>query len=502
MPLVVRHRRRSIARRALTSEVIDAPRARWDRPGMATITVPTAPVLAPRRGVLPVVLAGTFMVVLDFFIVNVALPSMQARLHAGAGAIEWVVAGYALTSAVFLVAGGRLGDQLGRRRMFSLGLGLFTLASAACGLAPDAETLVVARLAQGAAASLLMPNVLSIIGVVYTGAERVRALSAYGATMGVAALSGQLLGGVLVEADPAGLGWRTCFLVNLPVGLVALALAPRLVPESKASRTSGLDLTGTALVTAAVTAIVLPLIEGREHGWPAWTWISLAFAPVLVATLVAHQRRLAQRGGAPVLDPGVFRHRSFRAGLVTQTAFWAGQASFFLVLALYLQQGRGLSALHAGVVFTVCAVAYVAASAPAPALTVRHGRRLLAGGALVLAAGHAALLVAVLETHAVAALVPGLLLVGAGMGFVLTPLTTTLMSTMEPELAGAASGALATMQNVGNALGVAITGVIFFGALHAGAAHAFALSLVELAALLVGVAALTRLLPAPVRSAS
>jgi len=474
---------------------------------MATTTIPTTPVLAaPRtRGVLPVVLAGTFMVVLDFFIVNVALPSMQGRLHAGAGAIEWVVAGYALTSAVFLVAGGRLGDQYGRRRMFSLGLGLFTLASAACGLAPDAQTLVIARLAQGAAASLLMPNVLSIIGVVYTGTERVRALSAYGASMGVAALSGQLLGGALVQADVAGLGWRMCFLVNLPIGLAALALAPRVVPESKAARTSRLDLTGTALVTAAVTAIVLPLIEGRQHGWPVWTWVSLAIAPVLVAALVTHQRRLARVGGAPVLDPAIFRHRSFRAGLVTQTAFWAGQASFFLVLALYLQEGRGLSALHAGLVFTVCAVAYVGASTPAPALTVRHGRRLLAAGALILAAGHASLLLAVHEigaTGSVLALFPGLLLAGAGMGLVITPLTATVLTSLEPQRAGAAAGALSTMQQVGNALGVAVTGVIFFGALHAGFAHAFALSVAQLAVLLVGVAALTRLLPAPVPSAS
>src|SRR6476619_7063236 len=216
---------------------------------------------------LPVVLAGTFMVVLDFFIVNVALPSMQSDLHASDGAIEWVVAGYALTSAVLLITAGRLGDQLGRRKMFSVVLALFTLASLACGVAASAEALVAARLLQGAAAAILMPNVLSIIGVVYTGADRARALTVYGLVMGLAAAGGQLIGGVLVQADIAGLGWRSCFLINIPIGLVALAVAARAVPESRAERRSRVDFGGTILLTGAVTAIVLPLVEGRQHGW-------------------------------------------------------------------------------------------------------------------------------------------------------------------------------------------------------------------------------------------
>ena len=453
---------------------------------------------------LPVVLAGTFMVVLDFFIVNVALPSMQHDLHASGGAIEWVVAGYALTSAVFLITAARLGDQVGRRRTFSIGLGLFTLSSAACGVAATPGTLVLARLVQGISAALLMPNVLSIIGVSYTGPNLARALGAYGLVMGVAAVSGQLIGGALVQANIAGLGWRSCFLINVPVGALALALAPRLVPESRAERRSGLDLTGTVLVTVGLTAVVLPLVEGRQHGWPLWTWISLASAPVLLLAFAYHQRRLARRGGAPLLTPALFRARSFSAGLVTQLAFWCGQASFFLVLALYLQQGRGLSALHAGLVFTILAAAYVAASGRSPALTERFGRRLVGVGALVLASGHGLLLAAVADVGvggSIWPLVPGLLLIGAGMGLLIVPLTTTIMSGVDPAHAGAASGALATMQNVGGALGVAITGVIFFGALHGGYAHALELSLAQLAVLLVAVAALTRLLPADQRAA-
>jgi len=254
------------------------------------------------------------------------------------------------------------------------------------------------------------------------------------------------------------------------------------------------------LVTPGLTAIILPLVEGRRHGWPLWTWPALAAAPVLLGAFAVHQRRLGRRGGAPLLDPALFRERAFSAGLLAQLVFWAGQASFFLVLALYLQLGRGLDGLQAGLVFTILAVAYLVASIQAPALTARLGRRLPAIGALVLAAGHGLLAASVGEvgtTGSVGLLAPALLLVGAGMGLVITPLTSTVLASLEPEHAGAASGALSTMQQVGNAIGVAMTGVVFFGALDHGFAHAFELSLAQLAALCVAVAALTRLLPRP-----
>jgi MFS family permease len=382
--------------------------------------------------------------------------------------------------------------------MFSLGLAIFTVASAACGAAGTPLELVLARLLQGVGAALLTPNVLSLIGVLYAGGDRVRALSVYGTVMGLAAVGGQLIGGALIAANPAGLGWRSCFLINLPIGIAALVLAPRVIEESRQSTAPGLDRVGTVLATAGLTAVVLPLLEGRQHGWPAWTWLSLAAAPLLLAAFVAHQRRLARRGGSALIDVTLFRHRSFSAGLLTQLCFWAGQASFFVVLALYLQNGRGLHPLPAGLVFTILAAAYVAASMRAPALTARHGRGVIAFGALVLACGHALLLAAVADigvSGSLLVLVPGLVLVGAGMGLVLAPLASTILHSLEPERAGAASGMLTTMQNVGNAIGVAVTGVIFFGALHSGYARAFELAAGELAVLLVGVAALTRQLP-------
>jgi EmrB/QacA subfamily drug resistance transporter len=473
----------------------------------STLAVPAGaralPAEATRWAALPVLLTGTFMVVLDFFIVNVALPSMQRELHAGTGAIEWVVAGFALTSALFLITAARLGDRIGRRRTFSIGLGVFTLASAACGAAGSPTVLVAARLAQGVGAALVMPNVLSIINVTYSGPDLPRALGIYGLVMGLAAACGQLIGGGLIQADVAGSGWRACFLINVPVGVAALALAPRFVPESHSERRPRLDPLGTLLLTAGLAAVVLPLLEGRQHGWPAWTWISFGVAPLLLVAFAFHQRRLALGGGEPMLAPAMFRSRSFTAGLLTQLVFWCGQASFFLVLALYRQQGRGLSALDAGLVFTIMAVAYVAASAQAPALVMRYGRRLLAIGALVLASGHGLLLAAVAHIGvggSIVQLFPGLVLIGAGMGLLLVPLTTTILSSVDTQHVGSASGAVTTMQNVGGALGVAITGVIFFGALHGGYARALELSLAELGALLLGVAVLTRLLPATPRS--
>jgi EmrB/QacA subfamily drug resistance transporter len=441
-------------------------------------------------------MCGVFMIVLDFFVVNVALPSMQADLHASTSAIEWVVAGYGLTFAVFLIAAGRLGDMVGRRRTFAAGLALFVVASAACGLAPNPTVLVVARLAQGMAGALISPNVLAIMGVAFPGPARVRAITVYGMVMGLAAAGGQLLGGILIQANLFGWGWRTVFLINVPVGLVALASTRRLVPESRVEHAGRIDVGGNVLAILGMTALVLPLVEGTQLNWPAWTWASLAAAPLMFTAFVAHQRRLARSGGTPLLDPALFGQRALLAGLGTQLVFWCGQASFFLVLALYLQKGRGLDALHAGLVFSILAVAYLVTSMRAPALTLRFGRSLIAVGAVTLALGDIALLAAVHgDAGSIGLLAPGLVLVGAGMGLCITPLTTTVLSHADGERAGSVSGALATMQQVGNAVGVAVTGVIFFGALSNGYQRAFELALVELAGLLLAVAALTRLLP-------
>jgi predicted MFS family arabinose efflux permease len=290
------------------------------------------------------------------------------------------------------------------------------------------------------------------------------------------------------------------FVINVPIGVAALVLVRPWVPESRADVPPRVDVVGTVLLTLGMLALVLPLVEGRHYGWPAWTWFVLASSPLFLGMFALQQRRTGRNGGSPLLDPALFRARSFSAGLATQLALWAGQASFFFVLALYLQEGRGLDPLRAGAVFTILAASYLVASLRAPALTLRYGRGMVAVGALTLAVGHVTLLTGVAEIGSggsVAVLFPGLLLVGAGMGLCITPLTTTVLASVDRERAGMVSGLLSTMQQVGNALGVAVTGVVFFGALAGGFAHAFEVSLVQLAALLVGVALLTRLIPRP-----
>jgi EmrB/QacA subfamily drug resistance transporter len=444
---------------------------------------------------------GTFMFVLDFFIVNVALPSIQRGLHASEGAVEWVVAGYTLSTAVLLVTGGRLGDQFGRRRVFSAGLAIFVATSAACALAPDPAVLVAARVVQGVGSALMAPNILSILGVVYTGPARVRAISIYGMVMGLAATSGQLIGGILIRADVGGLGWRTIFWINVPLGVAALLAAPRLVPESRDERGSRLDLTGVALITACLVAVVLPLVEGRQAGWPPWSWAALAAAVPLAIAFGVHQRRKADRGGVPLLNPRIFAAWPLRAGLLTQTAFWCQQAASYLVLGLYLQQGRGLSPLTAGGVFTFLAVGYLLTSFRAPALTMRFGRSVIAIGAVTAALGDVALYLATAHGGSVAWLFPGLLVLGAGQGLCITPLTTTVLSHAEPATAGSVAGALSTAQQVGNSVGVAVTGVLFFGALGQGYGVAFERSTLQMAALLLVVAVLTRLMPGRQRPA-
>lgn len=452
---------------------------------------------APSRAALPVLMIGTFLVVLDFFAVNVALPQIQAELGASSSQIEWVVAGYGLSLAALLITGSRIADRVGRRRTYALGLAAFAAASLVCGEAPSAAVLIAGRLGQGAAAALLTPSVLSILGAAYAGAARVRALSVYGAVMGVAAAGGQLIGGVLIELNLLDLGWRAVFLINVPLGALGAVLASRVLPESRGPA-ARFDLPGVALISASLAAIVLPLIEGRSHGWPLWTWVSFALGAALGVAFALQQRGGLRRGRPALFDPALFRRRSIAVGLGLQLVLWCGQASYFLVLALYLQQGRGLAPLDAGLVFSIMAATYLITSLRAPALTARFGRRVLVVGAALLAAGHLAMLDAVITggiDGSVAALAPGLAIAGAGMGLCISPLVAIVMSTVSPAEAGAVSGALATAQQMGNCLGVAAISAVFFGLLPNGYDQAFGAALAILAALLAAVACAATLLP-------
>jgi EmrB/QacA subfamily drug resistance transporter len=447
-----------------------------------------------------VLMAGTFVFVLDFFIVNVAIPSTQAELGASDAQIQLVVAAYAIAIASLLILGGRLGDLFGRRRVFIAGLALFTASSALCGAAPSIDLLLVGRVVQGIGAALFAPQVLSIIGVTFDGDERRRAVTTYGLTMGLAAAGGQLVGGALIALDVLGLDWRACYLVNVPIGIAALALAPRAIPESRAEAGERLDLLGAALAGATLVAVVLPLVEGRRQGWPAWTFLALAAAIPLALGFALRQRRLAANGGSPLVHPELFRERAFTVGVLASVVFYAGMASFFLVFAVYLQEGCGLSALDSGLVFTALAAGYLLASGGAEALVPRFGRQVLAAGGLVRAASLAGLALTVAAIGVDGSpllLVPALAVDGIGMGLLTAPLVATVVGGMDPRHAGAASGVLSTAQQVGNTIGVAAVGAIFYGALGPDADYggAFELSLVAIAAVCLLVAALVQLLP-------
>ncbi|WP_436788856.1 MFS transporter [Yinghuangia sp. YIM S10712] len=462
----------------------------------------------PSWGTLLVLLAGVFITTLDFFIVNVAIPATQADLKASDAAIQWVVAGYGLALAALLITAGRLGDIAGRRRMFMIGMALFTVSSAACGLAGTPETLITARVVQGASAALLMPQVLGIVNIVYTGATRARAFVAYSLTIGLAGVFGQLIGGGLIEINLFGMDWRSIYWINVPVGIVALLLTPRLVPESRGSGGTRLDFAGVVLVTAALVAVVLPLVQGREQGWPLWTWLSLGAGPLLLAGFAWHQRRLGQRDGAPLVDLAMFRERSFSAGLGVMLGYQLAMASFFLVLALYLQMGHGMSALDSGLLFVTLGIGYFVGATQAAKIAVRLGRQVLTLGAALTALGFAILaetVAAIGATGTVGWLVPGLTVSGLGMGVALAPMSAIVLAGVTARYAAAAAGVLSTAQQVGNALGVALIGIVFYERLGAGAvpddyAHAFTWALIPLVASCAGTALLVQLLPKPARS--
>ncbi|MFD7493883.1 MFS transporter [Streptomyces sp. NPDC059832] len=470
----------------------------------AEAAVPTDPP-SPWRA-LSVILIGVFMAVLDTFIVLVAAPTVQEDLNASDADVQLVLAGYQLTYAMVLITGARLGDRFGRKRCFLIGMTVFTLASVACAAAPGPDALIAARLVQGVGAAVMFPQVFATIQVLLPPERRPRAFGVLGAVIGVAGVSGQLLGGLLVSADLFGTSWRPVFWVNVPVGLLALVLAAVLVPESRTAEGRRPDLAGMAVLTLALALLVIPLIEGREAGWPSWTWFSLAAGVLALPVFAAVEHRVESRGGSPLLRLGLLRSRAFAIGMVLVLLAYFGINSFFLVLSVTVQDGLGLDALGAGVFHLPFAAAFFAGSLVAGRMA-RHGRRLLRAGALVLVLGHAATLAVVVRAggsltawHLAAPLV----LTGMGNGVLVTPLLNTVLSRVRPAEIGMASGVLSTGQQIGGSVGVAVLGVIFYGTLgegvHTGVAaygHALTAALVLDLAAAVAVSALLRLLPHP-----
>jgi EmrB/QacA subfamily drug resistance transporter len=422
---------------------------------------------------LAVVLIAGFMQLVDISIVNVAIPSIQRDLDATYSQIQWVLAGYQLAFAVMLITGGRLGDIYGRKRLFMTGMAGFTVASALCGLAQNPGMLIGSRVFQGLMGAIMFPQILSVIQVTFPPRERGTAFGMFGATIGLATITGPLVGGLLIEADLLGLEWRPIFLVNVPIGIAALAVATRFLVESKAPRALRPDPVGVAIVTAGLLLLVYPLVQGRDLGWPLWTFVSMAAAvPVLIGFGV-YERHKKARDGSPLVDMDLFRQRSFVPGLLVAGIFFMGIPAFFLTFSLWLQIGLGFSALHAGLTGAPFAVGSAVASAASVRLAPSLGRRILSIGALLLVAGMVALIWTVDRYDGAVhswQLLPALLVCGLGLGSVVAPLVTVVLAGIRGQDAGAASGVLSTVQQVGGAVGVALIGVIFFGLLGSQAA--------------------------------
>lgn len=426
------------------------------------VTVPD-----PRRWLaFAVVLVAGFVDLVDSTIVNVTVPSIQGDLHASYDQIEWIIAAYVLSFAALLILSGRLGDIYGRKRLFMIGMAGFTIASLCCGLSVNPGMLIAARFAQGAAAGLMVTQILAILRVTFPKDERGKAVAIFGAVTGSSAVFGLALGGVLVQWDLFGLQWRPIFLVNVPVGIAALIAGWFVIRDSRAPRRPKLDVIGMLLALAAVTLLVYPLTEGRQMGWPAWTFAMLAGSVVLLGVFIVFERRRIATVGSALVEFSVFQSRSFSVGMGMWWLFWIASGGFFFAWTLFLQQGLGWTPLHAGLTAATFAVGVGIGAGNAPdKLVPKFGRNVLVAGGLINAAG--LLTFAWMVWHYPSGvsswqIIPVHILSGIGFGLVVAPTLDLLLGQVAGHEAGTASGLLNTVQQLGLALGVALVGVVFF----------------------------------------
>jgi len=445
----------------------------------------------PRRWLAAIVLiVGALMDMIDVTIVNVALPSIRRDLHASATQLEWVVSGYMLAFAATLIIAGNLGDKFGRKRLFLSGAALFGLASLAAGLSGSGAELIAARVVQGAAAAAMAPQVLATFRVIFGRAERGKAFGIYGAMLGFASAIGLVLGGLLTGANLFGWEWRSVFYVNVPVAVAALIAGARFVPETKDPGARRPFVAGAVLLAGSLVAIVYPLLEGRQLGWPAWVWPLMAAGVAGLVVLGVIEARRTSTTVAPLLRAGLFRVPAFAAGMGVQLAFFAGMQGFFIAFALWLQAGEHFSPLKAGLTAVAFSVGSFIAAPVAVPLAQKAGRRILAGGAVLMVAGIGGVALAAPHVGVNGSpwpIVPGLVVAGAGLALLVIPLVNVVLAAVPAEVAGGASGLFSTAQQLGGALGVALLGSVFFGYLGG---HSFEAALVHTAPYAMGAFAL------------
>jgi EmrB/QacA subfamily drug resistance transporter len=425
----------------------------------------------PRRWrALVVTLAGGFMVLLDVTIVTVAAPSIQRGLGGSASGVQWVISGYPLTFGLALVAGGRLGDALGRRRMYLIALSAFVLFSALAGAAPTMLLLVIARLLQGLAGGLITPQNIGLIQDLFRGPERGRAFGLLGATIGLSTAVGPVIGGLIINWFGEGDGWRAVFFVNVPVGALTLVLAARLVPRiERSASASDIDVVGIVLLGLAVVCVLFPVVQSESGGLRRLWWMFPLAAVPLVAFLRWQRRRVAA-GRSPVVDLRLFTDTAgYRSGAAIAAVYFSGFSGIWLVFALFFQTGLGLSPLQSGLAVTPFAIGSSVSSAVAGRLVDRWARWVTVTGLSTVAVGLAvaALVVQLASPSRVglAVAIP-LLVAGIGGGAVISPNTTMTLDNVPPRMAGVAGGLIQTGQRIGSALGTALLAAIFHAVAH------------------------------------
>jgi MFS family permease len=418
--------------------------------------------LRHRWWILAVVIGGQFMFVVDAFIVNVAIPSIRTDLQASGGAMEAVIAIYQIGFATLVIAGGRLGDMYGRRRLFLIGLLGFTAASIGCGLAGSPTTLIAARLVQGAAAALMSPQVLATIHTLFPDAARSRAFAIFGIALGLGGASGFLLGGWLIQLDIAGLGWRSVFFVNAPVGLLLAGAAAMLMPTDSRQSASSLDVRGAATLFIGLLCLIGPVLAARDLNYVWWLWALEAFGAATLVAFLKLERRIVLAGRTPLIDLDLLDDRGFLLGIAATACFFMANISVYLVVTLFLQGGLGWTALQAGSSVVPLAIAFVAASRHGARRTAERGIGALIDGCWVESIGLAAVALAVATGAAPLLLILALAVFGYGQGLVMAPLFGTVLTAVRHAHAGSGAGMLTTVQQIANGAGVAMIGGVYF----------------------------------------
>ncbi|TFC05556.1 DHA2 family efflux MFS transporter permease subunit [Cryobacterium adonitolivorans] len=482
-----------------------------------------SPRIAPQPAVsrrawqaLIVLMSGMFMALLDTTIVNVALPSIRTSLDASEATLSWIISGYALAFGLALIPAGRIGDRIGHKWVFFTGLALFTVASLACGLAQNDLQLIIARVVQGLAGGMFVPAVTAVIQLMFPPASRGKAFAIMGSVIGVSTALGPIVGGLIIEAFGVEQGWRLVFWVNLPIGVIALIAAAFLLPAGTGTASAQgapaparVDVVGLLLLSAGLVALLVPLIEGQDRGWPLWTYLVLAAGALLIVAFGTWEVAVTRRGNSPLVPPHLFSHPAFTGGVILALVYFAAFTSIFFTISILWQAGLGHTALESGLVSIPFAIGSILGASQSNRLTERLGRTVLVGGVALVTVGLVWVWLVLLLTAPSDLtnwiLLPPLFIAGLGSGCFIAPNVAFIVATVDPTEAGAASGVIGVMQRVGSAAGIAVVGSVFFGtlvvagpgadALAAGFTHSATLAMAVSAGLSVVALLLVFLLP-------